>query len=152
MDRAQPGKNAKPPFLKKYVELPIQIFWRRDMASSLSKALLPLETVWKPDQLPPFPAVALKALNLMAGTNKSLLELCDLIRSDHAFSTAVMKIANSPLVAFSKNLRSVLQASMLLGFQRLRSVVITVGLKAYLKEPFTPLLQSCWRHRSDERR
>ena len=146
MDRAQPVKNAKPPFLKKYVELPIQIFWRRDMASSLSKALLPLETVWKPDQLPPFPAVALKALNLMAGTNKSLLELCDLIRSDPAFSTAVLKIANSPLVAFSKNLTSVLQASMLLGFQRLRSVVITVGLKAYLKEPFTPLLQSCWRH------
>jgi putative nucleotidyltransferase with HDIG domain len=116
------------------------------MASSPSKALLPLETTWKPDQLRPFPAVALKALNLMAGTDKSLLELCDLIRSDPAFSTAILKIANSPLVAFSKNLTSVLQASMLLGFQRLRSVVITVGLKAYLKEQFTPLLQSCWRH------
>ncbi len=116
------------------------------MASSPSKALQPVELAWKPDNLPPFPAVALKALNLMAGTDKSLLELCNLIRSDPAFSSAVLGMANSPLVAFSKNITSVLQASMLLGFQRLRSVVITVGLKAYLKEPFTPLLQSCWRH------
>ena len=116
------------------------------MSSSPSRALQPVHPAWKVDKLPPFPAVALKALNLMAGTDKSLLELCNLIRSDPAFSAAVLKIANSPLVAFSKNLTSVLQASMLLGFQRLRSVVITVGLKAYLEKPFTPLLQSCWRH------
>lgn len=106
----------------------------------------PVEPAWKADDLPPFPAVALKALNMMAGTDTSLPELCNLIRSDPAFSTAVLKIANSPLVAFSKNITSVLQASMLLGFRRLKSVVVTVGLKAYLKHPFTPLLHSCWRH------
>src|ERR1035441_8482495 len=116
------------------------------MAASPSEAMARRELDWRPEDLPPFPAVALKALNLMAGTDTSLLELCNLIRSDPAFSTAVLRIANSPLVAFSKNITSMLQASMLLGFQRLKSVVITVGLKAYLKEPFTPLLQSCWRH------
>ncbi|MGA3194282.1 MAG: HDOD domain-containing protein [Terriglobales bacterium] len=116
------------------------------MASSPSKALLPMHPAWKPDTLPPFPAVALKALNLMAGTETSLLELCNLIRTDAAFSTAILQIANSPLVAFSKNITSVLQASMLLGFQRLRSVVITVGLKSYLRQSFSPLLQACWRH------
>jgi len=116
------------------------------MATSPTKAVQPVEAVWKPDNLPPFPAVALKALNLMAGTDTSLLDLCNLIRCDPAFSAAVLKIANSPLVAFSKHITSVLQASMLLGFQRLRSLVITVGLKAYLKDPFSPILQSCWRH------
>lgn len=110
-----------------------------------SKAM-PTEPAWKPDKLPPFPAVALKTLNLIAGTDTSLLELCNLVRSDPAFSTAILKIANSPLVAFPRNITSVLQASMLLGFHRLRSVVMTVGLKAYLKDSFTPLLQSCWRH------
>jgi len=116
------------------------------MATSPAKAVPLVEPAWKPDTLPPFPAVALKALNLMSGTDTSLLELCNLIRPDPAFSSAVLKIANSPLVAFSKSITSVLQASMLLGFQRLKSVVITVGLKAYLKDPFSPLLQSCWRH------
>jgi putative nucleotidyltransferase with HDIG domain len=115
-------------------------------ATGTSNAANPTEVQWSPDSLPPFPAIALKALNLMSGTDSSLLQLCNLIRSDPAFSTAVLRIANSPLVAFSKNVTSVLQASMLLGFRRLKSVVITVGLKAYLQNSATPLMQSCWRH------
>ncbi|MGB8011258.1 MAG: HDOD domain-containing protein [Terriglobales bacterium] len=116
------------------------------LATGASKATEAIELRWDPDSIPPFPAIALKALRLMGGTDTSLLELCDLIRADPAFSVAVLKIANSPLVAFSKTVNSVLQASMLLGFQRLRRVVITVGLKAYLKDSYTPLMKSCWRH------
>jgi len=97
-------------------------------------------------EVPPFPAIALKALNLMAGTDTSLFQLCNLIRPDAAFSAEVLRIANSPLVAFPKNITNMLQASMVLGFRRLKSVVITVGLRAYLEGPFTPLLHSCWRH------
>ena len=114
-----------------------------DMATGPAPAR---QQVWRPDDVPPFPAVALKALNLMAGKDTSLVELCNLIRPDLAFSTEVLRIANSPLVAFSKDITNVLQASMLLGFRRLRSVVITVGLRAYLAHGFTPLLESCWRH------
>jgi putative nucleotidyltransferase with HDIG domain len=115
-------------------------------ATSKAEQTEATERRWDPEIIAPFPAIALKALNLMSGTDTSLLELCNLIRSDPAFSIAVLRIANSPLVAFSKDVTSVLQASMLLGFQRLRSVVITVGLKAYLKGSFTPLMQSCWHH------
>ena len=116
------------------------------LATGTSKAAAPMELRWDPESIPPFPAIALKALKMMAGTDTSLLELCNLIRSDPAFSTAVLRIANSPLVAFSKEVTSVLQASMLLGFTRLRGLVITVGLKAYLRNSLTPLTQSCWRH------
>ncbi len=101
---------------------------------------------WKPEQVPPFPSVALKALKLMGGTDTSLLQLCNLIQADAAFSVEILRIANSPLVAFSKEITSVMQASILLGFRRLRSVVITVGLRTYLAEPVTPLLRACWRH------
>ncbi len=102
------------------------------VATGTAKAPNPMGLAWDPESLPPFPAVALKALKLMSGTDTSLLELCNLIRPDPAFSAAVLRIANSPLVAFSKDITSVLQASMLLGFRRLRSVVMTLGLKAYL--------------------
>ena len=115
-------------------------------ATGRSKTAEPKELRWDPDIIPPFPAIALKALNLMSGTDTSLLELCNLIRSDPAFSIAVLKIANSPLVAFPKSITSVLQASMLLGFRRLRSMVITVGLQAYLQGSCTPLMKLCWRH------
>jgi putative nucleotidyltransferase with HDIG domain len=116
------------------------------LATGTCKAREPVELPWSTDSIPPFRAIALKALNLMSGTDTSLLELCNLIRSDLAFSTSILRIANSPLVAFPKNVTSVLQASILLGFQRLRSVVVTVGLKAYLRSSFTPLIQSCWHH------
>jgi putative nucleotidyltransferase with HDIG domain len=101
---------------------------------------------WAADILPPFPAVALRALNIMGGTDTCLLDLCDLIRADPAFSTAVLRLANSPLIGFRKQITSVLQASMLLGFRRLKSVAITIGLKAYLENHYAPTLQACWHH------
>lgn len=116
------------------------------LAVDTAKAAGALEERWALDNLPPFPAIALKALNLTSGTDTCLRELCDLIRSDPAFSSAILRLANSPLVGFSKDITSILQASMLLGFRRLKSVAITVGLKAYLKESYSPILQSCWRH------
>ncbi|MGO9862812.1 MAG: HDOD domain-containing protein [Terriglobales bacterium] len=116
------------------------------VATGTAKAPNPMGLAWDPESLPPFPAVALKALKLMSGTDTSLIELCNLIRPDPAFSAAVLRMANSPLVAFSKDISSVLQASMLLGFRRLRSLVMTLGLKAYLHNPYSPLMQLCWRH------
>jgi putative nucleotidyltransferase with HDIG domain len=116
------------------------------LATGTSKSAEPTELRWDPDRLPPFPAIALKALNLMAGTDTSLHKLCNLIRSDPAFSTAILRLANSPLVGFSKEITSVMQASILLGFRRLKSVAITVGLKAYLERCYSPTLRSCWRH------
>lgn len=116
------------------------------MASAPSKAMQPATPAWKPETLPPFPAVAVKALNLIAGRDTSLLELCNLVRSDSAFTVAILKIANSPLVAFSGNITSLVQAATLLGFRRMKSILLTVALKDYLKTPFNPLLRSCWRH------
>jgi putative nucleotidyltransferase with HDIG domain len=113
--------------------------------ATASKAVGKIEA-WQARDIPPFPTIALKALNLMAGTDTSLFELCNLIRPDPAFSAEVLRFANSPLVAFPKNITNVLQASMVLGFRRLKSVVITVGLRAYLAGTFTPVLRSCWRH------
>ena len=98
------------------------------------------------DNLPPFPMVALRAMNVLSGTDTSLRDLCELIRPDPVFTAEILRIANSPLVAFSKEVTSVLQASMLLGFRRLRRVIITVGLRSYMEKSFTPALQACWRH------
>jgi len=110
------------------------------------KPVAPPEILQALDKLPPFPAVALRAMNVLSGTDKSLGELCDLVRCDPVFTAEILRIANSPLVAFSKEVTSVLQASMLLGFRRLRRVVITVGLRSYMEKSFTPAAQACWRH------
>ena len=118
----------------------------RLFAPTTTNAADPSHERWIVESLPPFPAVALRALNLMAGPENSLRDLCDLIRADSAFSSAVLRLANSPLIGFPKPITSIVQASMLLGFRRLRSVVITIGLKAYFEDCYTPVLRSCWRH------
>ncbi|MGB8011375.1 MAG: HDOD domain-containing protein [Terriglobales bacterium] len=114
--------------------------------SDTSVAAAELKLHFDPESIPPFPVTALKALKVVSGTDSSLVELCDLIRCDPAFSTAVLRLANSPLVAFPKHVTSVLQASMVLGFRRLRRVVFTLGLRNYLQVSFTPLMKLCWRH------
>ena len=114
--------------------------------SRAAQATESMDLRWDPESIPPFPTIALKALQMMAGTDTSLIDLCNLIRPDPAFSAAILGMANSPLVAFSKNVTSVIQAATLLGFRRLRSVVLTVGLKAYLQGSFTPLMRACWHH------
>lgn len=98
------------------------------------------------DRLPPFPTVALRAMNVLSGTDSSLRELCDLVRCDPVFTGEILRIANSPLIAFSKEITSVLQAAMLLGFRRLRRLVITVGLRSYMDQSCTPALRASWRH------
>ncbi|MFY9559898.1 MAG: HDOD domain-containing protein [Terriglobales bacterium] len=114
--------------------------------ASLSRPVEPLDLPLLFGNLPPFPTVALRALNVLSGTDTSLRELCDLVRPDPVFTGEILRIANSPLVAFSKEVTSVLQASMLLGFRRLRRLVITVGLRSYVDKSFTPALRGCWRH------
>jgi putative nucleotidyltransferase with HDIG domain len=69
-----------------------------------------------------------------------------LVRCDPVFTAEIIRIANSPLIAFSKEVTSILQATMLLGFRRLRRVVVTVGLRSYMAKSFTPPAHACWRH------
>jgi putative nucleotidyltransferase with HDIG domain len=116
------------------------------LIASPPKRAKPLEILLALDNLPPFPTVALRAMKLLSGTDTCLGELCDLIRCDPVFTGEILRFANSPLVAFSREITSVMQASMLLGFRRLRRVVITVGLRSYLDKSLTSVLRACWRH------
>jgi putative nucleotidyltransferase with HDIG domain len=106
----------------------------------------PLEGLPAFENLPPFPLVALRVMNVLSGTDNSLREICDLIRPDPVFTAEILRLANSPLVAFSKEITSVLQASMLLGVRRLRRLVMTVGLRSYMDRSVTKALKACWRH------
>ncbi len=97
--------------------------------------------------LPPFPAVALKALRVMSRQDSRLRELHDLIRADQAFSSEILRIVNSPLYPFPTAITSTLQAVMLLGFERVQSLAVAIGVRTYLKDSLeVPVLMGCWRH------
>jgi putative nucleotidyltransferase with HDIG domain len=97
--------------------------------------------------LPPFPTVAIKALKLMSRKDSRLRELHDLIRADQAFSGEILRLVNSPLFPFRIPITSTLQAVMLLGFERVQSLAVVIGIRAYLRDSLDiPALRSCWRH------
>jgi len=98
-------------------------------------------------ELPPFPVVALRALKLVANSDTCLRDLHDLIRTDQVFSAELLRIANCPLYGIRSQIKSTMQAVILLGFKRVRAVVLTIGVKNYLGAALKiPAVRACWRH------
>ena len=52
---------------------------------------------WALVQLPPFPLVATRVLQLAAKSDSSLHQLSALISTDQAFSSEILTIVNSPI-------------------------------------------------------
>jgi putative nucleotidyltransferase with HDIG domain len=105
------------------------------------------EKPWALINLPPFPAVALRLLRLIDKDEFGIQKLTNLIRADVALSTEILTIANSALFAFRTEITSILQATVLLGLQRVKSLAVTVGMRVYLTDSMKiPALLACWRH------
>jgi putative nucleotidyltransferase with HDIG domain len=105
------------------------------------------EKPWALINLPPFPAVALRLLRLIDKDEVGIQKLTNLIRADVALSTEILTIANSALYAFRSEITSILQATVLLGLQRVKALAVTVGMRVYLTDSMKiPALLACWRH------
>jgi HD-like signal output (HDOD) protein len=99
-------------------------------------------------ELSPFPSVAaIKALQLASNGEKGLRELHKLISTDPVFSAELLRAANSPQYAVRASIKSTLQATMVLGYVRLKRLVLTVGLRVSVAKMLEiPVLRACWRH------
>lgn len=107
------------------------------------RAQLPLALV----EVPPFPALALRALQMVSSEFGRLRELGDLISADPAFSAEILRVANSPLWGINYEVRSILQALLLLGLERTKGIVLTIGIRSYLADAIrVPAFLACWRH------
>ncbi len=98
-------------------------------------------------ELPPFPIVALRALQMAWNNDTCLRELHELIRADQAFSVELLRVANCPLYGIRSQIKSTMQATMLLGFERVKAVILTIAMRSYLGSSLKiPALKACWRH------
>jgi putative nucleotidyltransferase with HDIG domain len=113
------------------------------MSRAVQTAEMPLALV----DVPPFPAVALRALQLVSKEEGRLRDLNDLISSDQAIAAQLLRLTNSPLYGIRVEITSTLQATMLLGFERVKGLLLTIGIKSYLRDTLQlPALAACWRH------
>ena len=98
-------------------------------------------------EIPPFPAVAIKTLQVISNEHGQLRELSELISADPAFSVQILRVANSALYGGRVEITGILQAILILGLECIKGVVTTIAVKAYLGDSIeVPGLRDCWRH------
>jgi putative nucleotidyltransferase with HDIG domain len=109
--------------------------------------LEPSAKPWALINLPPFPTVAARVMELISNDATGLKELADVIRADVAFSSEILTLANCALFAARTEITTILQAAALLGLNRVKGIAMTIGLKSYLTDSLKmPALLACWRH------
>ena len=103
---------------------------------------------WALKQLPPYRPVAKRLMQLTFDENVPFLEIQALLNTDAALAAEVLRLANSPLVSARAEIKSVLQAVVLLGLDRIKALVTTSALRGFVSSTGTShhALQASWRH------
>ena len=106
------------------------------------------ERPWALSTPPPFPAIAMKVLELLGHEDTvDVREVVRWLQADPVFSGEMLRVANSALYGLRTEIRSVHQATINLGLDFVKAVAITVGLRAYVQSAVkAPVLRRCWTH------
>ncbi len=99
------------------------------------------------DNLPPFPPVACKLMNLLRRQNVSFAEVAGVLKTDAAISAEVLRLANSALGGVRYRVNSILQALAVVGVERLGGLLLTLSLSKILaRAGATQTIRNSWRH------
>lgn len=91
--------------------------------------ITPQELIANLGDLPPLPQVAAQVLRLAADPDSSTDDLRKVISTDQALTAQILKIANSAMFGMMREVRTLTQGIMTLGFSTIKSVVIASSAK-----------------------
>jgi len=102
---------------------------------------------WALADLPPFPAVALRLLELLSQEDVDVEEVARLIAAEPVFAADVLRVANSALYGRRAQVRSISQAVIVLGLERVRGISLTRAFGIYVLPAMgAEGLRRCWQH------
>ncbi len=104
---------------------------------------------WALRNLPPFPWITTKVLQLYAtdGEDVAVGRLTELIRSDASLSSELLRRANSALYGLRQQVDSIERAVTMLGLDQIRALAMTLGIGDYVKAALRlTMLRRCWQH------
>lgn len=109
--------------------------------------ITPQELIANLGDLPPLPQVAVQVLKIAANPDASTDELKQVIATDVALTAQILKIANSAMFGMVREVRTLTQAIMTLGFSTIKSVVIASSAKNLYSRGSTGLQERLmWEH------
>jgi len=95
--------------------------------------------------IPTIPDVAARALRALSNPNSSAASIAAIIQEDQGLTARILQVANSAMYGLLKEVKSLPQASMLLGFEALKTIVITVSARGLYKR-FGLVERNLWQH------
>lgn len=93
--------------------------------------------------LPPMPHVASRAISMVENPDTTAAEITELLSSDTALAARVLKIANSAMFSRQREITTLNQAIMIIGFKALKGVIVAATLRQ-LNKSFGKLEQLIW--------
>jgi HD-like signal output (HDOD) protein len=109
--------------------------------------MTPEEVIQNLGDLPPLPQVATRVIQISEDSDTSSEELQNLIRTDQALSAQVLRIANSAMFGMYREVTTLTQAILTLGFSTARAVVLASSVKdLFNRGPAGPQARLLWEH------
>ncbi|HVX67691.1 MAG TPA: HDOD domain-containing protein [Bryobacteraceae bacterium] len=106
-----------------------------------------LSAILAASKLPAFSGVAVRLMQVLSQDDASFQEVCDLLQTDAALSTEVLRLANSPLFCISSEVKTIALALATLGLDRLNLLVATTALWRSVPGSLSrQLVRTWWRH------
>lgn len=87
------------------------------------------------DQLPPFPMVIQRAIQLIEDPRSSAQSLVDVIQFDPGITANILKLCNSAYFGLRKPVSSLREAVVMVGFDQLMEIVLSQESATFLQEP-----------------
>jgi putative nucleotidyltransferase with HDIG domain len=107
----------------------------------------PKRTPWALDELPPFPWVARRLMATVSKEDVDIHEVGKLIAAEPVFATRVLQLANSPLFALERQVRTISHAIILLGLDRVKAITFTRALEDFVTPALSvKALRMCWQN------
>jgi putative nucleotidyltransferase with HDIG domain len=100
-------------------------------------------------QLPPFPVVVQRALQLVANPTSSAQDVVDVIQFDQSITADVLRLCNSAYFSLQRKVNSLREALVLIGFNQLFEIILSRQSSHLFSGPSTGYdLQrgELWRH------
>jgi HD-like signal output (HDOD) protein len=93
--------------------------------------------------LPPMPHVASRAIQMVENPDTTAPELTELLSSDTALAARVLKIANSAMFSRQREITTLNQAIMIIGFKALKGIIVAATLRQ-INQSFGKLEKLIW--------
>jgi len=98
------------------------------------------------DSLPSLPSIVMKLIEVVNASDSSAEDAADLIEKDPALTSKMIRLANSAFYGIPRSISSVTSAVVVLGFNTIRSLVLSASVAKIFDGKHTIDIDRFWKH------